>query len=94
MLEKFKANPLIYDNLILFSGTTLVNFLAFLFHFYMGRVLGPADYGVLGVILSIITIMGIGLNTLQTGITKYTSDLNAKKEYSKISNFLRMKRRH
>lgn len=29
--------------------------------------------------------MGIGLNTLQTGITKYISDLNARKEYSKIS---------
>src|SRR3989344_2571542 len=51
----------------------------------MGRTLGPADYSILGVVLSIMYIMGIGLNTLQTGITKYVSDLNAKKEYSKIS---------
>jgi len=59
--------------------------LGFIFHFSMGRILGPADYSVLGVMLSIIYIMGIGLNTLQTGITKFVSDLKVKKEYSKIS---------
>jgi O-antigen/teichoic acid export membrane protein len=66
-------------------GSLSAGVLGFIFHFYMGRILGPADYSVLGVILSIVYIMGIGLNTLQTGVTKYTSDLNAKKEYSKIS---------
>lgn len=72
----------------MFVGSISTGVLGFIFHFYMGRILGPANYGVLGVVLSIVTIMGIGLNTLQTGITKYTSDLNIKKEYSKI-NYLR-----
>ena len=33
--------------------------------------------------------MGIGLNTLQTGVTRYVSDLNAKKEYSKINYLIK-----
>lgn len=69
----------------LFIGSLFSGVLGFIFHFSMGRILGPAGYGVLGVILSIIAIMGIGLNTLQTGVTKYASNLDAKKEYSKIS---------
>ena len=71
--------------MILFIGSIATGVFGFIFHFYMGRILGPADYSILGVILSIIYIMSIGLNTLQTGITKFVSEFNAKKEYSKIS---------
>lgn len=88
LINKYKKSKFLKDNLILFIGSISTGVLGFIFHFYMGRILGPANYGVLGVVLSIITIMGIGLNTLQTGITRYTSDLNIKKEYSKI-NYLR-----
>jgi len=85
LFNHYKNSKFLKDNIILFIGSFSAGVLGFIFHFYMGRILGPADYSILGVILSIIAIMGIGLNTLQTGITKYTSDLNTKKEYSKIS---------
>ena len=78
------------DNIILFIGSIMAGVLGFAFHFYMGRILGPAGYSILGVIISIITIMGIGLNTLQAGITKFVSDLNAKKEYSKINYLIKI----
>jgi len=54
----------------------------------MGRVLGPADYGTLGVLLSIGYIMGIFLNTLQTSIAKYVAQFKAKKEIEKVSFLL------
>ncbi len=73
-----------YDNLVLFIGTVIVNVFAFLFHFYMGRVLGPADYGTLGVLLSISYIMGIFLNTMQTSIAKYVAQFKANKQGGKI----------
>ena len=85
MLYHYKNSKFLRDNIILFIGSLSAGVLGFIFHFYMGRILGPADYSVLGVMLSIIYIMGIGLNTLQTGITKLVSELDAKKEYSKIS---------
>jgi len=84
-LNHYKKSRFVKDNLILFIGAIATGVFGFIFHFYMGRILGPADYSVLGVILSIIYIMSIGLNTLQTGITKFVAEFNAKKEYSKIS---------
>lgn len=85
LINHYKKSIFLKDNIILFIGSIFAGVLGFVFHFSMGRILGPADYSILGVMLSIIYIMGIGLNTLQTGITKYVSDLKAKKEYSKIS---------
>ena len=85
LINNYKKSKFLKDNIILFIGSIFAGVLGFVFHFSMGRILGPADYGILGVIISIVYIMGIGLNTLQTGITKVVSDLNTKKEYSKIS---------
>ena len=85
LLRYYRNSKFLKDNIILFIGSIITGIFGFVFHFYMGRILGPANYSVLGVILSIIYIMGIGLNTLQTGITKFVSDFNTKREYSKIS---------
>ena len=84
-LLKYYNNPLIKDNLILFISNSITGFLVFLFHFYMGRVLGPASYGVIGVILSIVYIFNIPLTTIQTGISKFTSDFKAKNKFNEIS---------
>jgi len=84
-LSYYKNSRFLRDNIILFVGAISSGVFGFIFHFYMGRILGPADYSVLGVILSIIYIMSIGLNTLQIGIAKFVSNFNAKREYSKIS---------
>lgn len=85
LLNYYRNSKFLKDNIILFIGSIISGILGFAFHFSMGRILGPANYGVLGVILSLVYIMSIGLNTLQTGITKFVSEFNAKKEYSKIS---------
>ena len=84
MIKKLFGKKFVKDNLILFIGTLIVNIFGFLFHFYMGRSLGPEHYGALGAALSILYIMNIPLNTIQTGIAKFTSLYNMKKEYGKI----------
>lgn len=85
LLSYYKNSKFLRDNLILFIGAISSGVFGFIFHFYMGRILGPADYSILGVILSIIYVMSIGLNTLQLGITKFVSKFNVRKEYSEIS---------
>ena len=50
----------------------------------MGRILGPADYGVLAVLMSIIFLHGIPNESIQNLISRYTSKFNAKKENGKI----------
>lgn len=85
LIKKAMENKLIKDNLILFIGTLILNVLGFAFHFYMGRALGPADYGALGVLLAIAYLMLIPMGTIQTGIANFTAKFKTSKEYGKIS---------
>ena len=87
MLKKFLSSELGKGAIVLFITMNLFNLLNFVFHFSMGRLLGPADYGVLAVLMSIVYIYGIPSEAIQNLITKYTSKFNAKDEKGKI-NFL------
>lgn len=82
-----KDDSLIRDGFLLFSATMILNFSSYLFHFYMGRVLGPADYGILGALLSIVYFISVPFNTIQTTVTKTVSELLVEREYSKIKYF-------
>ena len=80
IINKIKKNKLIKDNITLFLGNALGAFFTFLFHFYMGRKLGPEDYGALGAILAIIYLFTIPITTIQTSIAKFASNFKAKNE--------------
>ena len=84
LFNYIKRNKLIKDNLILFIGNALSAFFTFLFHFYMGRKLGPEDYGALGAILAVIYLFTIPLTTIQTSIAKFTSNFKSEKKYREI----------
>lgn len=72
------------DSIILFSSILLLNIMGYIFHFFVGRKLGPSDYGIFGSILSLIYLITIPMNTLQMSITKFVSDFKAKNEKGKI----------
>ena len=59
---------MIKDGSILFFGTLIGSILNFIFHFYTGRVLGPADYGVFSALLGIAYLATVATNTVQTGV--------------------------
>ncbi len=80
-----KEDSLIRDSFILFIATMFANLAAFFYHFYMGRVLGPADYGILGAILSIAYIVSVPSIVIQTTLTKFIADLKAKKKDKDIN---------
>ncbi len=56
----------------------------YLFHAYMGRVLGPEDYGILGSIIAILCIATIPLGAIQTVIANFTSILKTQGHEGKI----------
>jgi O-antigen/teichoic acid export membrane protein len=85
LLKKYKKSKLVKDNLILFISNFLTGALVFLFHFFIGRYLGPAAYSIIGVILSIVYIFNIPLTTIQTGIANFTANFNAKKKFKEIN---------
>src|SRR3990167_11361707 len=84
LFNKYKKSKLVKDNLILFIGNSLGAFFTFLFHFYMGRKLGPIEYGALGAILALIYLFTFPLNTIQTSIAKFTAIFKSERKYKEI----------
>jgi len=84
MIKKFLSSELGKGAVILFIMINIFNFLNFVFHFSMGRLLGPANYGVLAVLMSLVYILSIPTETIQNIIARYTSKFNLNKENGKI----------
>src|SRR3989344_2116892 len=84
MVKKFLSSELGKGTFILFVTINIFNFLNFLFHFSLGRLLGPADYGVLVVLMSMVYVFSIPTETVQNVVTRYTAKFNVKKENGKI----------
>ncbi len=73
---------------IMFSATIVANLLAYLFHAYMGRSLGAAEYGILGSLLAAFYILSIPLKAISTVVTKFVSEFKAREEYGKVASLL------
>ena len=78
MFKKSLSSGLGKGAIILFITLNIFNFLNYLFHFVMGRMLGPEDYGVLAVLMSIMLIYNIPTEAIQNLISRYTSKFNFK----------------
>lgn len=87
-MEQAKNSSLLKDNIVLFIGVFFLGVAGFIYHFIVGRFLGPAEYGNLGVLLSIIYIFLIAVNTIQMSIAKHTADCMVKKKEGKIKYML------
>jgi len=77
-IRKLFSSKFVKDNMHVFVGVAFLNLFGFLFHFFMGRTLGPESYGVLGALMAIIGLMVIPISTLQLSISKFVSSLGIK----------------
>lgn len=87
MLEKlgdFSKDELVKGSLTLFVMINISNLLSYIFHFLMARMLGPPDYGVLAVLMSIIYIFTVPNEAIQTVVSRLISKFNPKKEFGKM----------
>ncbi len=84
MLKKLLSSKFIIDNLYLLTGALILNIFAFLFHFYMGRKLGPEDYGILAALISLIGLLAISCTTIQLSLSKFVATFNTHKEFGKL----------
>ncbi len=85
ILKTLKENGLARDNIIFFSATMGTNLIGFFYHAFMGRVLGPADYGILGVLLSMLYLLNVFLNVIQTSIARFVSKFKARNDFSSVA---------
>lgn len=81
-----KNESLLKHGMIILIASMIVNVCNYVFQLYMGRTLGPIEYGILGALFSIIYIITFSFSSIQTIISKFTSEYKAKNEYGKIFN--------
>ena len=72
---------------VMFVASIISNALNYIYQIYMGRALGPEEYGVFGALFAIFYMLAIVSNTLGTSTTSFVANLAA--ENRKIGSFLR-----
>ena len=65
-------------------GSISTSVLNYLYHLFMGRMLGPEEYGVLGSLFALMYITQFASSTIYTTISKFISKLKGKNSYNKI----------
>lgn len=84
LFSRIKNNRLVRGSFILFIGSLIVNISNYFFHFTMGRMLGPSDYGILASLLSVLYLVSVFSGTLSTVTAKFTSDFFSAGSFGKI----------
>ncbi|MEK6974037.1 MAG: oligosaccharide flippase family protein [Nanoarchaeota archaeon] len=83
-VQRIKSNEFLRNTFLLLIATLIMNIFGFLFNFYVARKLGPADFGIFGVLSSLIYLLIVPLTTIQTTITKFVASFKVSNEYGKI----------
>ncbi len=83
------AKGLLTNSLIFFIGTFILSIFNYLYNTFMGRFLGPADYGIIGSLLAFISIITIPTNAVATVAMRFTAHYHAKDDDGAIHAFLR-----
>lgn len=83
----FKGNDLLKHSSILFLSSIIAGFLNYLFQLYVGRMLGPSDYGIYSSLVALLYLMSVPSSTIQTSVAKLVSDYSA--DHEKIKYLLK-----
>lgn len=84
LIKKIKSHALLKNSSIVFVGSMLANFSAYLFHLFVGRILGPVEYGVLTAIMSLFFIFNVPSIVVQTVFVRYFSILRARGAHGQV----------
>lgn len=78
------------DSLIVFIGSTVASVFSYLFNMLMGRMLGPAQYGEMAAILSLLMIVSVGGGVITTTTMYYVGEMYGLGNYAGIRKLLQI----
>lgn len=78
------THPLFSGSMVMIVGLNLANFIQYLFHLILGRLLGPSDYSEFVSLFSLAALLGMIPFSLGLVVVKFISQ---EKERSKIKSF-------
>lgn len=90
ILKKILTHPILKNSTIVLAGSTGANVAGWLYHVFVGRILGTAAYGELAALLSLFYILNVPSGVMQTVLVKFFSVLKAKSEQGQAKRLLRI----
>lgn len=81
-------HPLFAGSMVLFVGNMVANLGSYFYHLLMGRMLGPASYGTLESLISLVYLLGIPMGTLNLVTVKFVASFKGQKNFPAIKSML------
>jgi len=85
-IRVFRGNELLKHSSILFAASIIAGFFNYFFQVYVGRMLGPSDYGIYSSLVALLYILSVPSSTIQTSVAKLVSEYYP--EHEKIKYLL------
>lgn len=77
-MQSLLQHSFIRGSAIIFVGTMVSNISGYLYHLFVGRILGPVQYGEVASLLSLLYIINVPAEVLRTILVKFFTTLKAK----------------
>src|SRR3990167_6928684 len=84
-------HPLFGGSLVMIIGSNITNFINYIYHVAMGRVLPPAQYGELATLLSLSGLIGIIPGCVSLAIVKFVSSASGDNEVAELVTWFKKK---
>jgi O-antigen/teichoic acid export membrane protein len=88
IVERLKKGSLVTDSTIVIVASLVANVFNYIFQLYIGRALGPVEYGVFSAVISLLYIFSVPAMTIQTTITKFVSQFKANGREDQIATLI------
>lgn len=89
LINYILKHPLFSGSLVMIVGSNVTNFVNYLYHVLMGRVLLPAEYGELATLLSLSGLIGIIPGSVGMAIVKFVSSASGEIEEKELITWFR-----
>ena len=83
-------HPLFSGSLVMILGSNFTNFLAYIYHLVVGRILGPSAYGELTSVITLLAMFSVTFSFLGMVIVKFVSSGEKEQLGSILSWFKRI----
>jgi len=87
-IKEMMKDELVRGSMVLVISIVIFNLFNYAFQISMAKMLGPADFGVLAALMSIIYILNIPGEAIQTVVSKYTSKFVSQNKIGKIKELM------
>ena len=88
--NKLFAHPLFKNSAIVLAGSMGANVAGWLYHVFVGRILGTQAYGELAALLALFYILNVPSTVIQTVLVKFFSLLKARNEHGQAKRLIRI----